>query len=386
MKNTKQFHITVLGVHVKSEGYPNVKWRLHSIACTNGVQIYEINYPFRSKNFTQSKLIKIRFFKLLLNGFRVIYAHIRVIIFYLIKKSYYNVYIPYPAVFLLYIISFIPQAMRPKFIIADAFISLYDTIVNDRRLLAKDGILANILKQIEARAYAAADRIIVDTKLSSEYFISTFNISINQVKALPLSINQNAYEYKFYHPNDQVCRVLFIGTFVPLQGVETIARAIKLLKGLTNIHFTLIGSGQSANAVREILGSDLCNYVWHETWHTSSQLAKEIQQSDICLGIFGSGEKAQRVWPLKNYAYMSVGRAMITGDTLQARELSKLSCDPLFLSVPVNNHHALAEAIRNLASLHELRCKLSSRSHLFFQQHFNDQIAIEYILSQFLDN
>ena len=382
MKSNKQFHLTVLGVHVKSDGFPNVTCRLQSIAATKCVHVNEIDFPFRPLKIVQGKLQKHKTFRFLSASCRVVYSHFKVMIAYLSKMPFVAVYVPYPAVYILYMLSLMPRQWRPKYVMADAFISLYDTIVNDRELVARNGIIASILRHIETRAYNSADRIIVDTELNANYFRITFGLSPDKVKALPLSINQEEYKYYPYQPNDIKCQVLFIGTFVPLQGVETIARAIKLLNGLKNIQFTLIGTGQSATAVRAILGTELRNFVWYETWHTSSQLATKIQQADICLGIFGAGEKTQRVWPLKNYAYMSVGKAIISGDTFCARELSKLSDELLFLSVPVNNHYALAEAIQHLARHKELRSKLSAQSHRFFQQHLNDKIAVEYILSQ----
>ena len=61
------------------------------------------------------------------------------------------------------------------------------------------------------------------------------------------------------------------------------------------------------------------NVEWERGWQSAEALAAAIRAADICLGIFGAGDKAQRVWPLKNYSYIAVGRDLISDDTPEAR-------------------------------------------------------------------
>ena len=51
-----------------------------------------------------------------------------------------------------------------------------------------------------------------------------------------------------------------------------------------------------------------------------AELAHLIGQSDVCLGVFGGGEKTQRVIPNKVFDALACERPVITGDTPAARE------------------------------------------------------------------
>ena len=375
--------LTILGVHVKSDGYPNVLWRLRELMEHPQLQhrVREINAPFRRPPGTAAK----RRNGFIFGAWQFAWSHVKVIAGYLWHRPRGVVYIPYPAVFVLFFLSLLPTGWRPRKLIVDAFISLHDTVVNDRKMVAPDGALAFLLKCVETRAYRTADVVVVDTQLNAVFFRACFGLGPGKVVALPLSIDDSAYYFSPYQANGSICRVLFIGTFVPLQGVEVIAQAIKLLAGVAGLQFILIGTGQTAVTVRKLLRDGPNNWVWHEEWRSPQELGEEIRNADICLGIFGAGEKTQRVWPFKNYAYMAAGRAIITGDTLCARNLARLADEPPFTCVPVNDASALAHAIEYLAERPVLRAQLALRSRAFYEKHLNGKLAVDFILSQLAD-
>jgi glycosyltransferase involved in cell wall biosynthesis len=80
-----------------------------------------------------------------------------------------------------------------------------------------------------------------------------------------------------------------------------------------------------------------------------------VAEHDVCLGIFGTGEKARRVVPNKVFQGAAAGCAIITSDTPPQR---RVFGDASVL-VPPGDADALATALLELASeperLHELR-------------------------------
>ena len=76
------------------------------------------------------------------------------------------------------------------------------------------------------------------------------------------------------------------------------------------------------------------------------RLRSRIVGSDICLGVFGTSDKAARVVPNKVYDALAAGRPLVTEDSPAARELLHDGDDALL--VPAGDGAALADALRRL--------------------------------------
>lgn len=376
-RDSAQDSLLVLGVHLKSEGYPNTLYRLRDLESSGLFRVSEINMPMWNER-TQHRH---GFSRLTRNLLRAVIAHAAITIRYLVARRPERVYVPYPAVFVLLMLSWLPAWCRPRYIVADAFISLYDTIVLDRRLIKQEGLSARLLKRIERRAFVCADKLAVDTPQNARYLSSLFKLPEAKFVAVPLSTNEVHFKYTPYKPSHGICRVLFVGTLVPLHGIETIIEAANLLSERADIRFKLIGDGQDAPLVETRLRTRYLE--WERTWQPPQRIAEEIGIADICLGIFGTGDKAQRVCPFKMYAYASIGRAVVTGDTLWLRETSQPPSEA-FASVPVGDAAALAAKIIELADAPVLRTTLAENSHRFYESYLSNQAALRQFVRIFV--
>jgi glycosyltransferase involved in cell wall biosynthesis len=370
-KNSRK--LLVLGVHRKSEGYPNVLHRIQGLKECSDLDIHEVNYPIMRDPAEPSRG-KRRIFPGLLRAF---FGHCYVIIKYLFAPFKQAVYIPYPGIFICAALSIIPKQWRPASITLDQFISIYETVVFDRRLVSQTGIPARILFAIERRALEAADNIIVDTEQSKHYMTELFDITPSKVHAIHLSINEVAYEPRAYQPTPGRCRVLFIGTLIPLHGIQAIAEAINELRDDSCIEFRIIGNGPQAEHLEQLQKSQATNFEWIRKWQNPQQLAQEIAQSDICLGIFGDSAKTDRVCPLKLYSYMLVGRPIITGDTEWSRHTLEQQSEIVFQTVTPDNSKKLAEQIKKLADNPQDRVQLAAASQSYYKDNLTNQDAIK---------
>jgi glycosyltransferase involved in cell wall biosynthesis len=100
-------------------------------------------------------------------------------------------------------------------------------------------------------------------------------------------------------------------------------------------------------------------------------LAEEIDKADICLGIFGATDKANRVCPLKLYSYMSVGRAVITADTDWCRSIDA----KVFRTLEPNNAELLAKEIEQLALDSEERSNLAKAGQDYYRDNLCNEIG-----------
>jgi glycosyltransferase involved in cell wall biosynthesis len=240
--------------------------------------------------------------------------------------------------------------LRGSLVCWDAFVSLYDTVVEDRRLVGRMHPLAVSLFALEWLACRAADRIVVDTDAHGKYFVDTFRAPPQKVRRVLVGAEADLFSPIRRAPAAfgaaRPFTVLFYGQFIPLHGIETIVRAARQCDD-EPIRWVLIGKGQEAPRIRALL-KELSprNLEWVE-WVPYEQLAEEIAAADVCLGIFGATEKAARVIPNKVYQVLAVGRPLITMDSPAAREL--LADQAGVILVPQADPEALAAAVRCLA-------------------------------------
>jgi glycosyltransferase involved in cell wall biosynthesis len=230
----------------------------------------------------------------------------------------------------------------------DMFMSVYDTVVEDRKLLRKTALSARMLHAIEGFALRRADLVFLDTNAHARRVEQLF-----QLKPDALGSVWVGAEATHFHPTTAATPrgerliVLFYGQFIPLHGIETIIQAARLTCD-DPIEWQLIGKGQEADRIATLLVEHpLPNLRW-DTWVNYAQLPERIASADVCLGIFGTSEKAASVIPNKVFQIVAMGRPLITRDSPAIRELLD-DAFPCVRLIPSADPTALAEAVRAFA-------------------------------------
>lgn len=240
------------------------------------------------------------------------------------------------------IIPFFARKWKKKIIITDFFISIYDTLVDDRKRISGNSFLGKIVKIIDKKTIEKSDYIITDTKEHAKYFSIDFEMNLKKAFVLYLEADKNIYfprqiEKPTYLKDKFV--VLYFGSILPVQGVDVVLKAAELLKNEKKIHFLIIGP-----IGKKILKPELDNITYIE-WLSQVELAKKIAYSDLCLaGHFSATVgKAKRTIPGKAYIYDAMQKKIVLGDTPANRELYSES--DKYIYVPVGSANKLAELI-----------------------------------------
>lgn len=266
-----------------------------------------------------------------------------------------------------------------KKVIFDAFFSVYNTRVFDRRELTLGSMRANFWFFVDWLSCFLADLVILDTNTHIAYFSKTFNIPVKKFRRVLVGTDTNLFR-PFRVPRHKKFIVEFHGFYIPLQGVPIIIKAARLLKGNRIIQFKLLGSGvEYAHCKAMANRLKLSNLKFFKPIAYSS-LPTFINSADVCLaGPFGSSTKADLVIPNKAYEDVSCGKPTVVGDSLATRELfiDKKNC----LMIPMNNPAVLAEAIKRLYENANLRNKLGARSLLLRGRIGPKQTAGELLLA-----
>lgn len=234
-------------------------------------------------------------------------------------------------------------------IIWDVFISLYDTVVCDRRKWRPESMSARLLFWFEKTTFRLASKAFSDTAHGARYLEQLYHLPSGRVDYVWVGVEAERFPILPPRVPQEVTQVLFYGQFIPLHGIGTIvAAAEKLAEEALPIQFTLIGTGQEADAVdAQIKRLDLSN-ITRVLWVDYERLIDALEQADICLGIFGTSNKAHNVIPNKVFQILATGRPLITADTPAIRELIKE--DKGIALVPPGDADALAQAIKEMAA------------------------------------
>ena len=274
---------------------------------------------------------------------RLFFAYPRLLWRYLCLPPHEAVLVGYLGIFDLFVIKLFAR-LRGAPVCWDIFISLYDTVVNDRKLAGNPFVKWG-LYGLEWLAARTADLLIMDTRAHASYFESLYGLPQGSVHRIFVGAETELFPRLEQQPRDRdkPFTLLFYGQFIPLQGIETIVEAAKIVENSgARMRWIIIGSGQEQPGIDAMIARLGVKSIERIAWVEYEALAGYIREADVCLGIFGTGRKAARVIPNKVFQTLATGAPIITADTPAIREL--LTDGPTVKLVEPGNPAALAEA------------------------------------------
>lgn len=240
-----------------------------------------------------------------------------------------------------------------KKLVVEIYISLYDTFVKDRKIIEDGSRQAKALIAKDRLALTKSDYIIHTAGHELSYWEKTLGININQNKVFisPLcSVSSLAVRRSFMQ--DDVLKICWWGTFIPLHGLDNILQAVKILKE-QKIQFTcnLFGIDNSFFPIytEKIQLDELDQHVLLRkdlSFSNGSLPEYLVDNCDLALGIFGDTDKAHNTIPNKLVEALSMGIPTLTMDSPALQEFFEgtdlWACNP--------SPEAIAESILEIAS------------------------------------
>ena len=213
------------------------------------------------------------------------------------------------------------KKLKEQIIEIDFIISLYNTLVLDRKKVKENTFLAKILKKTDKKIASKADVVYTDTKVQALNFENEIDIKKEKFKVLYLEANTKIYNKeveKIKLGEDTDFIILWFGSVLPLQGVDIIIKAAKELEHNPKIKFYIIGN------IKKIKNNkNNCKNIKFIEWLPDNMLAKYINSADVCLaGHFAlKNQRADREIPGKAFIYNAMGKKMILGESKANREI-----------------------------------------------------------------
>jgi len=271
-----------------------------------------------------------------------------------------------------YLLTLFVSQLTRKPIVFDAFLSNWDTLCFDRERFSPHSVPGRLAYWLDRQACLAARHCLLDTEAHKRYFVETFGIPASKISAFYVGYDQDLFYPRPAVQTERRFVVFYYGSFVPLQGIEYIVRAARLLEAEPDVEFHIIGKGMVYPRVRQLtqeLGMDRL------TFHPPipyPQLPDAIAGASLCLGgPFGASDKASRVIAGKTFQFLAMAKPTIVGDSPANRELFTHGDDVVMCRMA--DAHALASAILELKRDTSLRARIAQRGY----EHCRDQFSME---------
>jgi glycosyltransferase involved in cell wall biosynthesis len=252
----------------------------------------------------------------------------------------------------------------------DPLVSRYDTRVHDRADARDGSFQSHHNRNIDSWSMSLADVVLADTAAHADYYRREFAPPDASVEVLPVGYDDAVFTGAGPEAprEDGVVPVLFYGNYLPLHGVDVIARAALLLRDQPHIRFELIGAGQTYGAVERFVRAHGLDNVTLTPRLPVAELPGRIAAAAICLGVFGVTAKATRVVPNKVYQCMAMDRPVVTARSNASTEhfIDGVHAD----LVPPGDAAALAAAVRRLSQDPARRRRVGSEAGRLARERF----------------
>jgi len=200
-----------------------------------------------------------------------------------------------------------------KKLIFDAFVSVYDTLCNDRKRFKPGGFFGKLLKKYDTFLCSIANVVLVDTYSHKEYFEREF--LTGNVEVIYVSCNKSLFKK---HTTEGGGYIFWYGAANPLQGIENILQWAKSLEG--HAQFILAGpiKKKYEDLVTQLAPSNIkfIDYIPYE------ELPEYMSNAILCLGgHFSTNPKAQRVIAGKTFQMLECCDHVLLADNPANREI-----------------------------------------------------------------
>ncbi len=245
----------------------------------------------------------------------------------------------------------------------DAFISKYQVDVIERKKALPGSLKGKYFYFLDKLSCSLADLVFMDTSEHVDYICELINLKKEKFSYFLIGADDNLfYPMENRKKTGAIPQILFVGSFIPLHGVEYIIKAAHILeKENFNAMFKMVGEGMMREkAERLVRKLNIKNVEFFDNV-PYEKIPEIISESDINLGQFSASKQVQIVIPIKVYESMAMRKPVITGYSKAIERIFKHKKSIYFCEI--ENEFLLAESIKDLITNEALRNKIADNGY-----------------------
>jgi glycosyltransferase involved in cell wall biosynthesis len=209
-----------------------------------------------------------------------------------------------------------------KKIVYDEFINPVEWFVYEHKKFKESSISARLLQSAFRWMMMRATAIVADTQSHADYSSQLMNVPKEKYFSIPVGTDETTFKPLGEHTVASAHNpftVLYIGSMLPLHGVQYVINAAIAMAANPNITFHLVGGKSDvADMIKSAQAKGA--HIRYEAWVDYKELPQLFLDSDLCLGgPFGDTVQSQYVVTGKTYQFLASARPVVVGDNQETR-------------------------------------------------------------------
>ena len=228
---------------------------------------------------------------------------------------------------------------------------------------------------VSEKIYRQADRILVTSRMFSDYFQQEFGIA--DTEYLPQYAEDLFDAEQCRKEPDDTIDLMFAGNIGAAQSVETILNAARLTRDIPNLRWHIVGDGSELKAMQS-KSADLPSVIFHGR-KAMEEMPRYYAMADAMLMTMGKDPFLSMTLPGKIQSYMAAGKPIIgAADGETAAVIREAECG---FCGPAEDAQTLAENVRAFIARKDTR-DFSENAKAFYNRHFKKEVFMEKLESE----
>ena len=235
--------------------------------------------------------------------------------------------------------------------------------------IKRGSLVYNIFYNISKKIYKQADKILVTSRMFSDYFKNEFGITGTEY--LP------QYSETVFTPD--ICKkrtfdtvdLMFAGNIGEAQSIDTIIKAAKLTGDISCLRWHIVGDGSELENIKR-MAQGLDNVIFHGR-KPLQEMPEYYAMADAMLVTMKKDPMLSMTLPGKVQTYMAAGKPIIGAiDGETALILKDAGCG---ICGSAEDETELAENVRKFMNMD--KSELGKNARAYYEKHFDKNIFIE---------
>lgn len=245
---------------------------------------------------------------------RVISTYYKLLSKYIQITDYDILILGYPAhyeVFLAWVLT----RLKKKPLCWDILMSIYQ-VARERRLDRVSPLTLTILKNIERIASRLPDLLFLESEEYIDWYVNIHKLSREKFRQIPMGVDTSKYHPISMVRDNPKFIILYYGSFIPNHGVHIMVEAAHRLMSSTDLLFIFIGIGPEYEYIKKWVEDNHVINVNLLGWVDDNTLIFNINQADICMGVFGQTPQSHMTIQHKILESLAMQKPLITGKSV----------------------------------------------------------------------